>query len=125
MLLLLPLLLLLYRLMKTPGKSQAEMDAAIARRPSSLSSTINLGVVDFYPAASGKEGAAEHIMRRMGVDRARTAFLCDDDNDLVLAARVGKAFLPSISAVRVCVWGGGEFACSTCNCATAAVAQLL
>lgn len=36
---------------------------------------------------------------------AATAFLCDDDNDLALAAVVGKAFLPSVSAVSA---GGGH-----------------
>jgi hypothetical protein len=55
--------------------------------------------MDFYPAASGKEGAARHLMHKWGVAPAATAFLCDDDNDLALAAVVGKAFLPSISAV--------------------------
>jgi hypothetical protein len=87
------------RLMKTPGKSEEEMHAVIARRPPHLSCTENLGVMDFYPAASGKEGAAQHLMHKWGVAPAATAFLCDDDNDLALAAVVGKAFLPSISAV--------------------------
>lgn len=90
------------RLLKTPGKSQSEMDAVIARRPSNLSCTLNLGVVDFYPATSGKEGAARHLMRKWGVPAASTAFLCDDDNDLALADIVAKAFLPSISAVSAC-----------------------
>lgn len=85
--------------MKTPGKSEAQMAAVIAHRPTDLSCTENLGVMDFYPAASGKEGAAQHLMRKWGVNPAATAFLCDDDNDLALAAVVGKAFLPSVSAV--------------------------
>lgn len=88
-----------HRLTKTPGRTQADIDKVVASRPSCLSSTVNLGVVDFYPAASGKEGAAQHLMRRWGVPAQRTAFLCDDDNDLALAAVVAKAFLPSISAV--------------------------
>jgi 3-deoxy-D-manno-octulosonate 8-phosphate phosphatase KdsC-like HAD superfamily phosphatase len=64
------------------------------------------GVVDFYPAVSGKEGAARHLMARWGVGPAATAFLCDDDNDLALAAVVGKAFLPSTSAVSGCMGRG-------------------
>lgn len=88
------------RLMKTPGKSESDMQAVIARRPTSLSCTLNLGVVDFYPAISGKEGAARHLMAKWGVGPAHTGFLCDDDNDLALAAIVAKAFLPSITAVR-------------------------
>jgi hypothetical protein len=70
------------------------------------------GVVDFYPATSGKEGAAHHLMSRWGVGPAATAFLCDDDNDLALAAVVGRAFLPSISAVSVLSGvGGGNAVC--------------
>jgi len=86
--------------MKTPGKSESDMQAVIARRPASLSCTLNLGVVDFYPAISGKEGAARHLMAKWGVSPAHTGLLCDDDNDLALAAIVAKAFLPSITAVR-------------------------
>lgn len=71
----------------------------MAQHPKDLSCTENLGVLDFYPATSGKEGAARHLMQRWGVPVASTAFLCDDDNDLALAAVVGRAFLPSISAV--------------------------
>jgi 3-deoxy-D-manno-octulosonate 8-phosphate phosphatase KdsC-like HAD superfamily phosphatase len=92
--------------MNTPGKSQEEMHAVIAQRPPYLSCTENLGVMDFYPSTSGKDGAAQHLMRKWGVaSPAATAFLCDDDNDLGLAAVVGKAFLPSISAVSY--MGGG------------------
>jgi hypothetical protein len=42
------------------------------------------------------------------VSAAATAFLCDDDNDLPLAAVVGKAFLPSVSAVREGVGVSGQ-----------------
>lgn len=89
------------RLTKTPKKSEAELQAVVAARPSCIASSTNLGVVDFYPAASGKEAAAAYLMKRFGVPAARTALLCDDDNDLLLAAMVGKAFLPSIGAVSV------------------------
>lgn len=58
-------------------------------------------MVDFYPKASGKEGAAAYLMQKFGVPAGRCALLCDDDNDLELAAIVGKAFLPSIGAVSM------------------------
>lgn len=103
------------RLIKTPGKSQEDMHAVIAQRPPHLSCTENLGVMDFYPTTSGKESAAQHLMRKWGVAPAATAFLCDDDNDLALAAVVGKAFLPSISTASMTArqrsWGLYSLAC--------------
>ncbi len=60
------------------------------------------GTADFYPTTSGKENAARYLMARFCIeDTSKSAFLCDDDNDLPLAALVGKAFLPSISSVSV------------------------
>lgn len=60
---------------------------------------VAAGVADFYPSISGKDGVAIYLMQRFGVTAERTALLCDDDNDMKLAALVGKAFLPSISHV--------------------------
>ena len=57
----------LCRLQETPGRSTAELEAVAARRPACLASSINLGVVDFYPAASGKDGAAAHLLQRWGI----------------------------------------------------------
>lgn len=54
---------------------------------------------DVYPAGSGKQGAAIQIARHFGADLCDCAFLCDDDNDIQLAKVVGKAYLPSVSAV--------------------------
>jgi len=85
--------------MPTPGKTPEQQQAAIAARPPSLKCTFNLGVADFYPAATGKEGAAAHLLLRWGAAAAFSVHLCDDDNDLPLAAMVGKAFLPSITEV--------------------------
>ena len=39
-------------------------------------------------------------MKMWGVAKADTSLLCDDDNDLKIAAAVNSVFLPSISAVR-------------------------
>lgn len=52
-----------------------------------------------YPSASGKEGAAAHLMQKWGAKAGDCVLLCDDDNDLELAAAVGKVFLPSIREV--------------------------
>jgi 3-deoxy-D-manno-octulosonate 8-phosphate phosphatase KdsC-like HAD superfamily phosphatase len=89
------------RLTKTPNKSEEQLQAAVAARPACLATSTNLGIADFYPKASGKEGAAAYLMEKFGVPASRCALLCDDDNDLELAAIVGKAFLPSIGAVSL------------------------
>ena len=39
-------------------------------------------------------------MKMWGVAKADTSLLCDDDNDLKIAAVVNSVFLPTISAVR-------------------------
>ncbi len=43
-------------------------------------------------------------MKKWGISETESVFLCDDDNDLELAAHVARAFLPSITSVRK----GGE-----------------
>ncbi len=50
--------------------------------------------------------AARHLMRRFSAPAPGCCFLCDDDNDLELAAEVGKAFLPSVTSVSTA--GGGH-----------------
>ncbi len=59
-----------------------------------------VGAADFYPKTSGKCEAARYLLRRFEAQAADAAFLCDDDNDMELAAIVGKAFLPSVTSVR-------------------------
>ncbi|KAI8469912.1 MAG: hypothetical protein J3K34DRAFT_521817 [Monoraphidium minutum] len=90
-----------FRLTQTPGKSAADLEAAIAARPPALKCSFNLGVADFYPAASGKEGAAARLLARWGGAARAAVHLGDDDNDLPLARLVGRAFLPSISEESV------------------------
>lgn len=72
----------------------------ICRSFAGLVSTINLGKADVYPAHSGKSNAALHIAKQMGADIKDCAFLCDDDNDIDLAKVVGKAYMPTVAAVR-------------------------
>lgn len=100
------------RVTKTPGKTPEDLERVIKRRPPQLNCSFNLGIADFYPNTSGKENAAQHLMDRFGVDAPCTAFLCDDDNDLPLAAMVGKAFLPSVSSVSHLSWVVAVCACA-------------
>lgn len=38
-------------------------------------------------------------MKKWGILKPDSVFLCDDDNDMELAVDIGKAFLPSITSV--------------------------
>eukprot|EP00882_Tetradesmus_deserticola_P005608 GHRQ01005904.1.p1 GENE.GHRQ01005904.1~~GHRQ01005904.1.p1 ORF type:complete len:310 (+),score=119.36 GHRQ01005904.1:314-1243(+) len=90
-----------FRLIKTPHKTEQQLQAAAAAVPPCLATSTNLGSADFYPRSSGKEGAAAYLMGKFRLPASRCAVLCDDDNDLQLAELVGKAFLPSIAAPSV------------------------
>lgn len=81
-----------FRLPVKPPHTEADARAALASLPPCLASTFNLGCADVYPATSGKRAVAEHVALRLGIRLADAAFLCDDDNDLDLAAAVGRAF---------------------------------
>jgi hydroxymethylpyrimidine pyrophosphatase-like HAD family hydrolase len=92
-----------FRLPLRRDKSAADLAAALASLPPSLQSTSNLGCADVLPATSGKAAVGLHVMRALGADPADCAFLCDDANDLGLAALVGRVFVvratdPSIAA---------------------------
>lgn len=52
-------------------------------------------------------------MTHLGAEAQDCVFLCDDDNDMELAAVVGKAFLPSVTSVsggRGWLWVGASVA---------------
>ena len=66
-----------------------------------LASFGNLGCVDILPAASGKRNAGLYLVARVGARPETTSFLCDDDNDLELAAAVSEALLPQCTATSV------------------------
>lgn len=83
------------------GKTPADLQAVIASRPAALDCSFNLGAADFYPSTSGKDRAAQYLISRFSSHPSRAIFLCDDDNDLALAALVGKVFLPSVATASV------------------------
>lgn len=47
-----------------------------------LTSSTNIGLADFYPATSGKEKAAQHIVEKFNSRLEEAFLLCDDDNDM-------------------------------------------
>ena len=84
-----------FRLPHRAGKTEADLDAALARLPPTLTHSRNLGCADVYPVTSGKEAVGAYVAEKLGIGLASAAFLCDDDNDLALASRVGRAFVVS------------------------------
>jgi len=91
------------RLQIPEGKTEAELTEALLTLPDGLAHSRNLHAADVYPATSGKDNAARHLMQRFDAAPHACLLLCDDDNDLRLAGLVGKAFVvgataPSVSA---------------------------
>lgn len=75
-------------------KTERDLDLALQSLPPCLSSSRNLGCADVFPSTSGKEAVGRYVAAALGVClKTRCAFLCDDDNDLPLAAAVGRAFV--------------------------------
>lgn len=79
------------------GKSEGDLDRVLASLPPCLSSSKNLGCADIFPVTSGKKAVGRYVAATLGVSLKRCAFLCDDDNDLPLAAAVGKAFVVGVT----------------------------
>ena len=65
------------------GKTAEDVANVVKNLKPDLASSTNIGLADFYPATSGKEKAAQHIVERKFQSRLEEAFLlCDDDNDM-------------------------------------------
>lgn len=85
-----------------PSQHEAALAALItSEMPPELSSASNLGMVDFFPSASGKGNAVSYLQHRFGVARAESACLFDDDNDLPMAEMCGAHFLPGLTSRSV------------------------
>lgn len=57
--------------------ARPEQAAALqAALPPGLVTASNLGSADVFPATSGKDGAARHLMRRWGVQPEDCVFMC-------------------------------------------------
>lgn len=82
-----------FRLPLRNGKTAADLASALSGLPPSLQATSNLGCADILPATSGKAALGRHVMAALGVAPGDCAFLCDDVNDLQLAACVGRVFV--------------------------------
>lgn len=88
-------------LSRSPNKTAEDLLAMVRDLPPTLASSYNLGAADFYPATSGKDMAAQHLMRKFGVDSASCVSMGDDDNDLGLAAVVRHTYITDFTADTV------------------------
>ena len=76
-----------------PSEAEGLMGPVLKDLPPTLAYTSNLGKLDFYPAVSGKGGVARHLLARFGLNRTDAFAMFDDDNDLPMAAEVGRGFV--------------------------------
>ncbi|KAK9838542.1 hypothetical protein WJX81_006152 [Elliptochloris bilobata] len=90
-----------FRLRLQEGKTEEDLTEALASLPAGLAHSRNLHAADVYPETSGKDNAARHLMQRFDAAPHGCFLLCDDDNDLRLAALVGKAFVVGATAPSV------------------------
>ena len=95
-----------YGCFRVNTKGDAAIDARlheviVSSLPSGISWSMNLGKYDFYPAVAGKGNAVAHLQTRFGVERAGSACLFDDDNDLDMAEKCAIHHLPSLTSASV------------------------
>lgn len=74
---------------------RAELDGA------QIGCSMNLGKYDFYPACCGKGNALRYLQAKLGLGRAESAALFDDDNDLPMAAECARHLLPSLTSESI------------------------
>jgi len=90
-----------FRVSAANGKDLSALQAQLEEYASGLTCSGNLGHMDVYPTTSGKDKAAEFLMRRMAAQPAHCRLLCDDDNDLKLAEVVGHVWVVSVTHPNV------------------------
>ena len=89
------------RLKLPKDRQEEDLHELVKQLPPGLSTSFNLGCLDIYPVTSGKSKAGIYLLRHFHNQPENSVLLCDDDNDLPLAAVVGRAFLPSITSNSV------------------------
>ncbi|KAK9813115.1 hypothetical protein WJX72_009286 [[Myrmecia] bisecta] len=89
------------RFKSSPDKTDADLQTVLDNLPAGLASSRNLGAADVYPVSSGKEKVAMYLLEKFNASLETALFMCDDDNDLGLAARLPKVFLVGTTAESV------------------------
>ena len=102
-LLLLLLLLLLAecngscRMKAKDNHTPEELADVVKNLPKDLATSYNIGLADFYPATSGKENAAKHIVEKFASNLDASFLMCDDDNDM------GKQLASNLEKYTICI----------------------
>ena len=89
------------RLKLPKDRQEEDLHELVKQLPPGLSTSFNLGYLDIYPFTSGKSKAGIYLLTHFHNQPENSVLLCDDDNDLPLAAVVGRVFLPSITSNSV------------------------
>ncbi|KAJ1619113.1 hypothetical protein T492DRAFT_1088238 [Pavlovales sp. CCMP2436] len=69
--------------------------------PTLISSNMNLGKYDFFPACCGKGNAVRYLQTKLGHTREQSAALFDDDNDLPMAEQCARHLLPALTSESI------------------------
>ena len=87
----------MFRLKTKGAKTEADLQRVLREVPDGIKCSVNLGCTDFYPAGSGKECAVDYLLAKFNVAPEAAVTMCDDNNDLGMAARTGHTYCPKIS----------------------------
>lgn len=95
-----------YGCFRVDTKGDAIVDEALrlcitTHLPKEVAWAMNLGKYDFFPSISGKGNAVAYLQAKFGVAPEECACLFDDDNDLPMAERCGRHFLPGLTSSSV------------------------
>mmetsp|Transcript_7856 Transcript_7856/g.11322 ORF Transcript_7856/g.11322 Transcript_7856/m.11322 type:complete len:389 (-) Transcript_7856:103-1269(-) len=69
-----------------------------------ISTSVNLGCVDFYPSESGKKNCCAYLCKKFCSEEgnpdlsSHAICLCDDDNDLEMALACKHAYIPGVTS---------------------------
>lgn len=88
-----------FRVRVKGGRTAEELHQQLDKLPEQLTYSFNMKTADVYPAAAGKAAAAQRVLERLGGSWSSSLMLCDDDNDLQLAYKCAKAFVPGLTAL--------------------------
>ena len=91
------------RLDKSPNKSQQDLLALLEGQPEGLAWETNLGIMDVFPASSGKEAVARYLWQHFDGTPETSFMLCDDANDLSTPLPIIVVIISMTIVLQPCV----------------------
>lgn len=70
------------RLDKSQGKDKEQLLQKLQQQPDGLAWNFNLGMMNVFPATSGKEAVAQYLFDHFDTAADTSFLLCDDANDI-------------------------------------------